>query len=277
MKPQGNFNFKGELLGLVECEECRLVYVNPRLSDEKMTEYFQSYTDVFSDKAIEWWHNNKIPNIKADFARLKSCCTQGKLLDVGCGHGFFLEHARQQGYEPWGVEVSRPACDYITHLGLRVFCGQLTELALPKESFDIVTCFDVLDYVANPLTQALEMKRLLRPSGVLMIRVLNRLSYAQTWQKLIGSAKNSSLERNPFFEKDHLIQFSTATVTTFLSRAGFVNIRTYNARLARWPHESWVSRYYRALLNFTWDVAWRLSGQKFCLAPGVTALAHKPG
>lgn len=272
----GTFHFQGQLLRLVKCRKCCLAYVSPRLSAEKMAEYFQSYTDVFSDEAIERWHDIKLPNIKADLVRLKLHSPQGKLLDVGCGHGFFLQHACKKGYEPWGVEVSRPACDYVKRSGFRVFCGQLTELTLPSESFDIVTCFDMLDYVSNPLVQITEMKRLLRPRGFLMIRVLNRIYYARLWQKLVQLVcPRSCLDENPFFEEDHLIQYSTRTVRALLTRTGFQDICIYNARLSRWPGESCVSRCSRVLANFTWDLAWLLSRKRICLATGVTALARK--
>lgn len=151
----GTFHFQGQILGLVECEECCLVYVSPRLSEEAMEVYFQTYTDVSSLEKIARWRAYNQPKIEQDLNILKSLLPRGKrILDIGCGYGFFQQQAREIGYETVGVEISRPACEYASkELGLDVRQGYLKEMGFKLETFDAVALFDVLYYLNFAQTQ----------------------------------------------------------------------------------------------------------------------------
>lgn len=276
----GNFHFQGQLLGLVECQQCCLVYVSPHLSDERMTEYFQSYTDVYSNEAIEWWHYNKLPNIKVDLGILKSYCPQGKLLDVGCGHGFFMKQAQRLGYDIFGVEVSDQACEYASRqLDLDVRMGPLEELDLTPDSFDVVTLFDTLDYLVDPLSELIQIKKLLRKGGVLIVRVLNRIQYARLWQRIFVHTYGGdfqSYDMNPFLEKDHIIHFNQPTLESTLTKSGFKVIKTFNARLSYLPQWGRIHKFSRQLAVLGFELIWLLSGYRRCFAPSLTMVTRNP-
>jgi len=98
----------------------------------------------------------------------------GKLLDAGCGEGYFLEYAEKY-YEAYGIDASeyciKEAKQRANHTKLSV--GSITHLDYDNEYFDVVTCFDVLEHLDNPSTAIRESCRVLKSGGVFVIRVPN--------------------------------------------------------------------------------------------------------
>lgn len=276
----GTFHFQQQVLGVAECAECGLVYVSPRLTDQAMEAYFQIYTDVSSARIIARWRVNRQPHVEHDLGWLKLLLPGGgKVLDVGSGYGFFLEQARALGYETVGVELSCPACEHACRqLGLEVRLGRLEELGLAPETFDAVVCSDVLDYLSDPLGELLQMERVLRRGGFLLVRVLNRIHYARLWQAIVrrmDGRASRSFEANPFLEKDRLVFFNRRTLELILTRSRIEPILAFNARLSYWPEQNFSIRLLRRLADQVFDALWSLSGRRWCLAPSVTMVARK--
>jgi len=276
----GTFYFQNKLLGLKECEECRLVFVCPCLTEHAMDSYFQTYTNVSSAETIERWRAKRKPNVSRDLTLLKRLLPGGgKILDVGSGYGFFLEQAQAMGYEAVGVEVSARACEYANKkLGLDVRLGRIKELSLAPQIFDAAVLFDVLDYLSDPLGELLQIKRLLKKGGFLMVRVLNRIHYALIWQKIIGSINEDfqgSFSRNPFLEKDHLIHFSQRTLKLILTKAGYEPRMVLGANLAFRIEQLHIIQLMRRFAGWGFGILWFLSNRRLILAPSMTFVAYK--
>ena len=96
--------------------------------------------------------------------------TSGRLLDVGCGAGFFLDAARERGYSVAGVDLSPVPATYARNtLGLEVAMGSLYEYQAPNDSFDAVTIFQTIEHDPDPAALTAELFRILAPGGVVMI------------------------------------------------------------------------------------------------------------
>jgi SAM-dependent methyltransferase len=94
---------------------------------------------------------------------------RGRLLDVGCAAGFFLAEARAH-YEVQGVELSAWSSAYARdRLKLPVVTGTLHDAALPGAAFDVVTLWDVIEHVAEPVPLLKEAARVLAPGGRLVL------------------------------------------------------------------------------------------------------------
>jgi ubiquinone/menaquinone biosynthesis C-methylase UbiE len=98
----------------------------------------------------------------------------GRLLDVGCGKGFFLKYAKKS-YETYGIDISEFAIEKSRERldSPRLYVGDVTHLAFSAGYFDIVTCFDVLEHVDNPTTAVKECERVLAGNGLLIVSVPN--------------------------------------------------------------------------------------------------------
>ena len=135
----------------------------------------------------------------------------GRLLDVGCAAGFFLAEARAF-YEVQGVELSDWSSAYARdQLGLPVITGTLQQAALPAASFDIVTLWDVIEHVPDPIPLLAEAARVLRPGGRLVLSTGD-------WGSAYAQARQADwhLMTPPW----HLSFFSRATMAEAGRRAG---------------------------------------------------------
>lgn len=141
----------------------------------------------------------------------------GRLLDVGCAAGFFLAEA-QLHYAVQGVELSDWSSDYArTRLGLPVVTGTLQQAALPSASFDIVTLWDVVEHVPDPVPLLAEAARVLRPGGRL---VLTTGDWGSDYARRQRSGWH--LMTPPW----HLSYFTRASMQTAAARAGLRLLHT---------------------------------------------------
>lgn len=93
----------------------------------------------------------------------------GRLLDVGCAAGFFLAEARRW-YEVQGVELSSWSSDYARErFQLPVHTGTLIDAALPTDHFDVVTLWDVIEHVPDPVPLLTEAARVMKPGARLVL------------------------------------------------------------------------------------------------------------
>lgn len=104
---------------------------------------------------------------------------KGRLLDVGCGNGFFLYQMKKLGWEVVGVEPDGDAVK-VAHekYGLEVFQGTLEDINFPENSFDVITMNHVIEHVPDPFSTLKECKRVLKPGGKVVVITPNIKSLA---------------------------------------------------------------------------------------------------
>ena len=200
-------------IDVYQCAKCGLIYAGETRNDTELRqhyskEYFDSY---FKNEAI---HLAK--RFKKRLPDLRRHAPAGNILDVGCGAGFFLHLASQNGYQAKGVELSEFAAEYArTHFSLDVFHGYLSDADLAPESFDIITLWHVLEHVTDPRDFLAQVHALLKKNGLLALEVPN-----------IGSfpAQASGLFWELMAPREHFYYFSPETVSRLLKESGFTII-----------------------------------------------------
>jgi 2-polyprenyl-3-methyl-5-hydroxy-6-metoxy-1,4-benzoquinol methylase len=238
---------------IVRCRQCGLVYVNPRYGEDALHEiYTESYYDHDGiANGLEFYgYDNYLrdeENIKITFAkRLKTIeryVAKGRLLDVGCATGFFLDLARGQGWEVVGTEVSDFAARYARErFGLDVRVGTLRGLGLTGEAFDVVTTWDVIEHVLDPMAELQEMRRILRDDGILSIITPNAGSLVA---RLLGR-RWEEFRR----VREHVYFFSRNTLTRMLEKVGFEVLRVESA-----DKVFYLGPAVERLKYYTWDGA----------------------
>lgn len=207
-------------LGLVQCENCRLVFVGMQPAPEELyalygETYFQNdesgvvgYSNYIRDEAnIRRTANHRFNHIER-FVR------PGNMLDVGCAMGFFIDEAAKRGWQVEGLDVSHYAVEYVRqHFQHAAYQGSLTEMDLPAESYDLVTMWDVIEHVPDPKGYIQAAATLLRSGGILEMATpdVGSIPARLTGRRWIGYK----------LSEEHIYYFSAATLTRMLNDAGF--------------------------------------------------------
>jgi SAM-dependent methyltransferase len=118
---------------------------------------------------------------------------RGRLLDVGCGPGFFLEVAADRGWDVWGVERSAAAGSVAARLRPRVTRALFGADGLDGHSFDIVTLWDVLAHLDDPAAAVRRAAGLLKPGGALVVKTPARGPAVPAVARLLGRFGGSLL------------------------------------------------------------------------------------
>ena len=154
---------------MVECLACGLRALSPMPSLDKLIGINEETVHPFFHACLE-----DEASYRTYFARklddLQRYRPSGRLLDVGCGAGFFLDAARARGYQVAGVDLSPVPTAYARErLGLDVTLGSLYGYQAPSEAFDAVTIFQTIEHDPDPAALGAELFRILAPGGSLMV------------------------------------------------------------------------------------------------------------
>ncbi|HZR57825.1 MAG TPA: class I SAM-dependent methyltransferase [Terriglobales bacterium] len=173
----------------VRCVECSLVFLNPMFSAEELgslypTDYY-SYQD--NSRRSRWKDllrtalHFHVQTLDPKFP------APGKMLDLGCGSGWFMLTMQAQGWETHGVEISAAAAE-LGHKssGLNIFSGTLDQANYPSEFFDYVRSNHSFEHISCPSGTLNEIHRILKPGGKVLIGVpnidsLNAKLFQQYW------------------------------------------------------------------------------------------------
>ncbi len=224
---------------ILQCATCHLAtwdwqsYDPAAFYDERYwrsDEIGKGYADYFSlAEAMALTHARRLRAIRRQLScglqarspkRSAAAVLEGaarpRLLDAGCGPGFFVRAAREAGFDAAGVEVSQYAVDFARReLGADVRQGTVSANDLPPGPFDVVTLWDVIEHLPDPLAALRAATRVLRPGGLI---VLSTGDYASLAARLSGS------HWHLFNLPEHLWFFTPASLRQLLDRAGLTAV-----------------------------------------------------
>lgn len=163
----------------LKCHICGHIYLSPRPTLDEIGAYYpdtyQPYTIAPDDEPSAWQRFNRRLALRKRVKYIrKHVPVKGKVLDVGCATGNFLAALRDDGWQVQGVEVSEYAVNYgRTRHQLDIFHGLLDEASFPDNSFDLVSFWDVLEHVHDPVATLQEANRLTKTGGYLLLLLPN--------------------------------------------------------------------------------------------------------
>lgn len=189
---QDKFGIDPAAFEVYECKECALRFVSPRPS---ATDIGRFYPETYQWKENESKHRGigdfvsnlekayRYHQIKTEIKKLERVLMPfpKKVLDVGCGTGDRLFLLRERGCDVYGVETSEQALYGQKKFGLNVYHGALEGACFESASFDLITLYNVLEHVHNPEQLLIEVARLLKPGGHLVVEVPNAKSFQAQW------------------------------------------------------------------------------------------------
>ncbi len=207
---------------LIQCLGCGLIYTSPLPPNLEVETMSTNLYDSDEYKNMYFQARERLSiRFKKTLNKIEQYKKKGRLLDVGCSYGFFLEMARDR-WEVLGVETSQKCSRYAQdQLGIDVFTGHLSQANFPDQHFDVITMWDVLEHIPSPKSTLDEAARVLKDQGLLFIQCPNihslmaRLTKYRHWAWLCVP--------------DHLFQFSPGSLKMLLGRSDFkvLSIRTW--------------------------------------------------
>lgn len=167
------------LFTVVRCSNCGLLRQNPRPTRTAMKAYYPPSYEPFSiaiddePSRVQRWSRRYGMWVRRQ--AIERICAGGRLLDIGCATGNFLNEMARSGH--WyveGVEPSPEAAAYVRErFGITVHQGELMSVDLPPASFDVVTMWNVLEHLHSPMANLQAVARLLRPGGLFVFSIPN--------------------------------------------------------------------------------------------------------
>ncbi|MEM7333744.1 MAG: class I SAM-dependent methyltransferase [Chloroflexota bacterium] len=216
---------------LVKCKKCGLIYQNPQLSFEELKKHYPDDYLPYRSEANES-QQSMLDRISQNHGIQRQCQrvinkrpSAGTILDVGCATGYFLKAMAEKGWTAKGVEPSAYASAYAREqLQLDVQTGVLADYQ-SEEKFDVITLWDVLEHVNDPLETLQQARQLLKPNGLIVISLPN------------PSGIEAALFGNYWvgWERPrHLFLFTPKLIQAYLEKTGyrFLTIESFNGRLS---------------------------------------------
>lgn len=191
---------------IVRCVECGLVLQNPQPVPEDLLAGYQDVVDLRYDAERE----GRLHTFSQSLRELEQHASPGRLLDVGAYLGVFVEVARDHGWDAEGLEPSRWAAEVAQSRALAVQCGSIDTLECDA-SYDVVTMWDVIEHLADPLGGLKHLRGLLKPGGILALSTMNVDALIA---RILG-------RRWPWYMQMHLYYFSRHSLRNAVERAGF--------------------------------------------------------
>jgi 2-polyprenyl-3-methyl-5-hydroxy-6-metoxy-1,4-benzoquinol methylase len=206
---------------LVECTSCKLAYIANQPDDTELARIYsgsEGYHAALKDTASREWAVIR-RTAEAHMAFMAKVSGKGKLVDVGCSTGQFLNLARIAGYDVSGIEFSDDSRMFaVDNFGLSVEPGSIHSAAQEPASLDFVTMFDVIEHVRDPLADMRAARDLLKPGGWFVLSTPNIDGLFPRLSRPLANRLDYWPHPEPPY---HLYQYSVRTLAASLEKAGF--------------------------------------------------------
>jgi ubiquinone/menaquinone biosynthesis C-methylase UbiE len=158
--------YKGKT-NIVKCKNCGLRYSNPAIKENVNNEIIseQGDLDIQRYNALREF---QMPRFINELKKIEKIIKPGKILDIGCGNGNFLECAAQRGWETYGIDLNPASFEPCSKHG-KIFIGPIQEAKFSDNFFNAIFSSSTFYYVTNPTEFFNELKRILRPGGLAVI------------------------------------------------------------------------------------------------------------
>ncbi len=210
----------GKKFHLLTCNACNLRVTSDAPAQDEIGPYYQSedyisHSDVKKDLKDKLYHRARSIMLGAKARWVESAVPGGKasrkLLDVGCGTGYFAQHMQERSWSVLGLEPDDGARGLAAKRGLEVK-SDTALMDLHVKEYDAITMWHVLEHVHRLDDYLQKYQDLLRDDGVLVIAVPNHTSYDAKYYGLAWAA---------YDVPRHLWHFSPQSMESFLRKHGF--------------------------------------------------------
>lgn len=216
---------------MLRCQNCGLIYRMPQvLKDEYYERISKHYSQVDPSFKVAFSRKSQYQKFLHRINLIKR--KNVYLLDIGCGLGYFLSLAKNEGWNAWGIE---PNLDLVNkgkqNFGVDIQNTYFEEANLPPNHFDVVTLWNVFDELPDPFGNIPKIRRILKPGGILYLRIPNAAFHLFIYKVQKVLIKKHIGHILPYQSSVfHIYNFSKKALLRLFSHCGFYNIKIKNSR-----------------------------------------------
>ena len=251
---------------VIKCKKCQHIQLFPIPTEKEEGKF---YDENLQDKNIKYFGGIKenreksLEDTKRRVNFVKSLIPKkGKILEIGSGHGFFIETMEKLNYNIIGIEISKEKRKFSKRITKsKIFNVNLIKDSLDLKDLDVIVMFHVLEHLSNPSDFLKKISLMLKPNGKIILEVPN----SNDIQLLSNKSYNEF-----YWQRAHLHYFNPKSLTTVISKAGLkskkIGIQRYsienfiNWKLTNKPQIDsptydleepycWIEKYYKKMLE----------------------------
>jgi 2-polyprenyl-3-methyl-5-hydroxy-6-metoxy-1,4-benzoquinol methylase len=231
---------------LVKCKSCNFVFCERKPSEQELVNHYLLYSRGTSISSITI---HRYEQLLDEFERFRKT---NNILDIGCGDGHFLEVAKARNWNVYGTEFTTEAIQVVRKKGIKMKLGSLDPNNYENDFFDVVTSFEVIEHINNPVDEIRAIKMILRTGGLVYLTTPNFNSVSRN---IVGA--NWNVIEYP----EHLSYYTRSTIQKLFSTVGLkaLKISTTGISLNR------ISRSIKPKNSFvkpTYDESFREKSEK---------------
>lgn len=207
-----------------KCAGCGLGFLDPRPSPEELSRYYErEYFDSHYDQGLKKESPAMRKRLSQEQHRIRFFRPhkkRGRVLDVGCGMGYFMYACSLSGYEVEGMDISDASTSYIRNeLELNVKTGTTGRIGYEEGRFDVITMWHFLEHSPDPRDYLSSAWKWLKDDGILVVDVPNHegTDARKMWPDWTGWSL-------PY----HFYHFTPGTLNEMLEKHGFTVIASKN-------------------------------------------------
>lgn len=195
---------------LCRCNSCGFVFSKEIPTQEVLDNYYRNYgvNQYLSPITIKRY--NELLDKFEPFRKTN------KIIDIGCGIGYFLEEAKKRGWEVYGTELSEKSAEICNSKGISTYHGFLDSENYVPEMFDVITSFEVIEHINYPLKELNHFNKILRQGGLVYITTPNFNSLLRYRLKE---------KYNIISYPEHLSYYTPKTLTQVFQICGFSRLK----------------------------------------------------
>ena len=209
-----------EFAYLTKCKKCHFVFSKKIPTQQELINHYNGYSrnDYLSPITIKRYNE-----LLDEFQKFKK---NGKILDVGCGIGYFLEIAKKRGWTVYGTEYTEKAIKICKSKGIKMQKGKLNPDNYNIEEFDIITSFEVLEHINNPIEEITNFYKILRKGGLVYLTTPNFNSISRYYLKT---------DYNIITYPEHLCYYTPKTLKNLFKKTNYTvfKLKTTGISLTR--------------------------------------------
>lgn len=217
--PDKSLFFTKDWFTFSKCNQCSMVYLNPRLTVQATYDFYNSpWNAIYNEQKFDIVSqhtelDDEINRTNLDLILGARQGARGELLEIGFASGVFLRAAKAAGFNVHGLELNEPNYQKVrAELGSTIHNVDLFRANLPADHFDVIYMRDVFEHVPEPKRMLRELQRIMKPGGLVYIEVPN----------IEGLIYKVVKERHVcIFGFEHLNYWSPATLQRILDLTGF--------------------------------------------------------